>query len=210
MSYELLMHKIAEADLPVNAHIMNIINKVRETGLHKVAGDLQGIEDFNIRTAAEHLASKMLYTHYKYQKIAQGLEAYPDDEYDFYKQANIFRNLWNRAQAGFTQGSAAGRQAAQAARPRGLAGQLESISKADPNFSPDARDIFYAQPKVQAEMWARRRAKASTPSMATSTQPKATASQARPLTTLQQYSGTPEARARIEALNAQRAAWQQK
>jgi len=144
MSYEQLLTKIADADLPINGHLMEIIHRVKVAGLHNVAGKLHGIEDFNIKTASQHLGTQLLRTHFKYQKIAQGLAQYPGPGGVQQKEAglgDVLRRITQRAGAGAKAGSGAGAEAGSVARttfsrPPGVTPPKAYTSKEVANYHP--------------------------------------------------------------------------
>ena len=76
MSYDAIMHKLSSAELTLSPQMQDVIQRVRETGLHKVAAPLYGIDELTLKTAVQQLSTSLLAQHYKYQKIASGLESY--------------------------------------------------------------------------------------------------------------------------------------
>ena len=75
MNYDELMQKLAHADLPVNNHLRRIMDKVRVAGLHKAAASMHGMPVLNMKTATQSLGQQMLATHFKFKKVAAGLNA---------------------------------------------------------------------------------------------------------------------------------------
>lgn len=76
MSYENLMAKLASNEITFGPQLRDVMQRVRETGLHKVAAQMHGVPTFDIKTAASVLGFQLLQTHLKHVKIAAGLRAY--------------------------------------------------------------------------------------------------------------------------------------
>ena len=57
----------------LNPAILDIINRTRVVGLHKVAAHISNRTEFTLRDAVQELGTKLAYEHLKNQKIASGL-----------------------------------------------------------------------------------------------------------------------------------------
>ena len=57
----------------LNPAILDIINRTRVVGLHKVAAHISNRPEFTLRDAVQELGTKLAYEHLKNQKIASGL-----------------------------------------------------------------------------------------------------------------------------------------
>lgn len=58
-----------------SAPLRDVVQRVREVGLHKVAADLHGVPEFNIKTAVAVLGQRLLLNQARYEKIASGIRA---------------------------------------------------------------------------------------------------------------------------------------
>ncbi len=76
MNYETLMTKIASEQIHLGPSLRDVMQRVRETGLHKVAAQMHGVPELDIKTAASILGNRLLLAHLRQTKIAAGLRAY--------------------------------------------------------------------------------------------------------------------------------------
>jgi len=76
MSYDNIMAKLASDQINVSPAMRDIMQRVRQAGLHKVAAQINGVPEFTLRTAASELGFQLLKSHLKHTKIAAGLRAY--------------------------------------------------------------------------------------------------------------------------------------
>lgn len=74
-----------------NPAFKQIVQKVRENGLHKVAEHLYG-EEITIKLAVQNIATQWIYNERKYQKIASGLAALNNVE-TLQKKGQMFRMM---------------------------------------------------------------------------------------------------------------------
>jgi hypothetical protein len=143
MDYTALVSKLAQANLPINAHLHGVMDKVKVAGLHTTAARLHDLPEFTAKTAVAHLGTQLVKSHYRYQKIAAGLALLPGEPATLssVKEANFLKNLFAKTKEVGAQGFKEGVRPAGTAASRGIAG-LEAMGKVDPNFSPDARHVF--------------------------------------------------------------------
>lgn len=64
------LRKIAQ-----NAVFQDTLQRVREVGLHKVAAQMSGLPEVNIKTAVAHLGKSLMLHQAKFRKINSGLDA---------------------------------------------------------------------------------------------------------------------------------------
>jgi len=121
MSYDAIMHKLSSAELTLSPQMQDVIQRVRETGLHKVAAPLYGVDEVTLKTAVQQLSTAWLAQHYKYQKIASGLDSYAIVNGE--KTAGP-RDIWNAVQSRFLGKAPAAAEATGAAHLPGLADTL--------------------------------------------------------------------------------------
>lgn len=76
MDYENLMAKLASQQLQLPPAMQDVMQRVREVGLHKVAAQMHGMPEFGVRQAAELIGSSLVRAHLRQTKIAAGLRAY--------------------------------------------------------------------------------------------------------------------------------------
>lgn len=70
------MNDDALQKVALNPAIRDVMQRVREAGLHKVARHLYNVEEVNLKTSLEKLGHDLFYNHLRHQKIRKGLEAY--------------------------------------------------------------------------------------------------------------------------------------
>lgn len=75
MSYESIFKKLSETHLSMSPPLRDTLQRVRETGLHKVAAQEHGVPSFGIKEAAEVLGRRLVFNRLKQEKIASGLAA---------------------------------------------------------------------------------------------------------------------------------------
>lgn len=76
MTYDVLMAKLASQDFKLNPNLQDVMQRVREVGLHKVAAQMHNVPEFNIRVAVENLGMQLCLGELRREKIASGLQAY--------------------------------------------------------------------------------------------------------------------------------------
>jgi hypothetical protein len=76
VSYELLMTKLSSEKIHLGPNLQDVMQRVREVGLHKVAAKLHDVPELDIKTAANILGARLLEAHLRQTKIAAGLRAY--------------------------------------------------------------------------------------------------------------------------------------
>jgi hypothetical protein len=110
----------------------DIVRRVRETGLHKVAAPLYGFNDLSLKNAVQHLSTEMLKQHRKYASISSGLEAYASLTDD--KTASL-KNVWGALNRPLGRASAVESTAAGAIQKTpSLSSQLEPMSRVVQNY----------------------------------------------------------------------------
>ena len=92
MNTSLLEQKLAEHKLTFSPPILDLMQRVREHGLHKVASHLYNTKEFNVKVAVQLLGERLYTKDKKYQKIASGLRVLKVlEELEATKTANIGR-----------------------------------------------------------------------------------------------------------------------
>jgi hypothetical protein len=56
--------------------VSDVVSRVRQAGLHKVAAHMHAVPEFTLKTAAQILGTKLVEQNARYSKIAQGLAAF--------------------------------------------------------------------------------------------------------------------------------------
>lgn len=75
MNHEQLLEKLGNVQLNMSPALTDLMQRVREVGLHKIAARMHNIPEFNIKAAAQLLGTKLVHQHFKYSKIASGIRA---------------------------------------------------------------------------------------------------------------------------------------
>jgi hypothetical protein len=75
MPYDQLQKKLAETQLELNPAMQDVMQRVREVGLHKIATTLYDLDELSLPKIAQHLGTRLLLEHHKQEKIASGLNA---------------------------------------------------------------------------------------------------------------------------------------
>lgn len=123
MSYDAIMYKLSSTALNLNPHMQDVIQRVRETGLHKAAAPLYGMHEVTLKTAVDYLGTALIQQHLKHQKIASGIDSYAVLTGE--KTAGL-KDIW---------GALRGASKARATPAVGnLAGKLEPMGKAVHGF----------------------------------------------------------------------------
>jgi len=71
--YDQLTTTLYNKTAQLNPAVLDIINRTRVVGLHKVAAHITNRDEFTLRDAIQELGTKLAYEHLKNQKIASGL-----------------------------------------------------------------------------------------------------------------------------------------
>jgi hypothetical protein len=71
--YDQLTTTLYSKTAQLNPAVLDIINRTRVVGLHKVAAHITNRDEFTLRDAIQELGTKLAYEHLKNQKIASGL-----------------------------------------------------------------------------------------------------------------------------------------
>lgn len=80
------------ASHPLSPAMQDVMQRVRQVGLHKIAAAQYGYDDFTLAHAVLELGTKLAYQHLKQQKIATGMRALQSLEADnTVKLSNVFR-----------------------------------------------------------------------------------------------------------------------
>ena len=66
--------------LAESAVIQDVLQRVRQAGLHKVAAAMHNVDNFNVRVATEILGQRLVMNHARFSKTAAGLRALADLE----------------------------------------------------------------------------------------------------------------------------------
>ena len=75
MNYEHLLEKLASTQLNVSPAVADLMQRIRETGLHKVAAHMHNVPEFTFKTATQILGTQLIHQHLKFSKIASGIRA---------------------------------------------------------------------------------------------------------------------------------------
>lgn len=75
MDHEQLLEKLGSTQLNMSPAVRDVMQRVREVGLHKVAAHLHGVPEFNIQVAAQVLGTKLASHHLRFSKVAAGIRA---------------------------------------------------------------------------------------------------------------------------------------
>jgi hypothetical protein len=65
-----------DARILKNAVVRDTVQRVRETGLHKVAAKMHGVPEINIKTAMAEMGKALYAHHMKHRAIRSGLHAF--------------------------------------------------------------------------------------------------------------------------------------
>lgn len=71
--YDQLTTTLYSKTAQLSPAVLDIINRTRVVGLHKVAAHITNRDEFTLRDAIQELGTKLAYEHLKNQKIASGL-----------------------------------------------------------------------------------------------------------------------------------------
>lgn len=76
MTQEELLEKIASSELTINPHVLSVVERVRQLGLHKTAAALQGHGgEVGLRSAVGSLGARLVLKHARHAKIAAAIDA---------------------------------------------------------------------------------------------------------------------------------------
>jgi len=75
MNHDQLLEKLGNAQVNLSPAMNDLMQRVREVGLHKVAAHTHGVSRFTIKTAAWYIGKELTRQHLKYSKIASGIRA---------------------------------------------------------------------------------------------------------------------------------------
>lgn len=76
MTHDQLIEKIASSELRLNPHVLSVVERVRQLGLHKTAAVLNGVDgEIGLRSAVGSLGARLVLKHAKYAKIAAAVDA---------------------------------------------------------------------------------------------------------------------------------------
>lgn len=73
-----LTDKLAANYDKLPAAVLDIVNRTRTVGLHKIAAQLRNKKDFGLEDVVKELGTKLAYEYLKQQKIASGLKSLRD------------------------------------------------------------------------------------------------------------------------------------
>jgi len=158
MLYDALMHKLGSSELTFSPQMQDVMQRVREAGLHKVAAPLYDLPGVTLKTAVHSLGISLLQQHYKYQKIASGLESYAFINGEKTAAAGDYKKTLGALIAPFKSAPSTIPPASSTAHISGLADILEPTKKiskipqalgvAQPNYNPNALNVHAADPNV--------------------------------------------------------------
>jgi hypothetical protein len=75
MNHEQLLEKLGNAQVNLNPAMHDLMQRVREVGLHKVAAHTHRVSKFTLKTAAWYIGKELTRQHMKFSKIASGIRA---------------------------------------------------------------------------------------------------------------------------------------
>lgn len=75
MNHEQLLVKLGNAQLPMGPALQDLMQRVREVGLHKIAAHTHKVPEFTFKTAALHIGTELVRQHLKFSKVASGISA---------------------------------------------------------------------------------------------------------------------------------------
>lgn len=156
MSYDDIFEKLSNQQLNFNPSLKDVMQRVREVGLHKVAAQIHGTKEFGFKEAAQALGTRLVEHHLKYAKVNEGIKALnrlaENGDVDLSKSAGMMSNVMSKlkpaakgaddpfmAAAGKETAGFAGEGAARQARPEFQAAQ---------ELSPNAQQ-YLNQPSGQ-------------------------------------------------------------
>lgn len=102
---DLIMEKLGSQSL--SPAMQTVMLRAKSAGLHKIAANMRGVDNFTFRDAVLELSTKLAYDHLKRQKIASGmralraLEASGDIKLAALKRAAFFPAAGAAATAGY-------------------------------------------------------------------------------------------------------------
>lgn len=73
MDYSQLLEKVGSSQLTLSPPLQDLMQRVRENGLHKVAAPLNAMPEFTFKNVITKLGEQMCLSQLKHQKIATGL-----------------------------------------------------------------------------------------------------------------------------------------
>lgn len=158
MLYDALMQKLGSSELTFSPQMQDVMQRVRETGLHKVAAPLYDLPDMTLKTAVHSLGISMLQQHYKYQKIASGLESYAIVNGEKTAAPGDYKRVLGKLTAPFRSAPSTIPPASSTAHVGELADLLEptkqmrkvpqALGVANPNYNPNAVNPHAADSRV--------------------------------------------------------------
>jgi len=75
MNTDQLLQKLGSTQLNLSPSINDLMLRVRQVGLHKVAAQMHGVPEFTFKAAAQILGTQLMHHHLKFSKIASGIRA---------------------------------------------------------------------------------------------------------------------------------------
>ena len=112
--------KLGEHLHELSPAMQDVMQRVRQTGLHKVAAQLRGVPEFTLHTGMQELAFKLAYTHLRNQKIASGIRSLTDLE-----AAGVIKSA-NIVTEGLSKGLSKGKGAIKSLLGKGSAGAAKT------------------------------------------------------------------------------------
>lgn len=71
--HDLLLNQLTTKRAQLNPHVLDIVLRTRQLGLHKVAAHTNNCAEYGLAEVIRDLGTKLAYAHLKQQKIASGL-----------------------------------------------------------------------------------------------------------------------------------------